>query len=565
MLGTVRAKLFALVALTGGSALVALAVLAWLMQRQLVDLMDARMPEAVEGLEMELGDDLHDVESTVHTLEAAAHVVEALRGADRGPVQTELALLREHHPLISVAVFEPSGMIVAQQGLPRPPRRLSDIDGLPDHVAARELTFRGLVPHGCQRSPGAGSPAYAVLHPIADVGLALACLPIDAALLEHTSVKLAVELAVVESAGHRIKARTPSFPIAVVGQNDGELSLVRAPDARTWAVQRVDVAHRLGLDGVAIVAALDVTEVRATVLRDIGAAGGVITLLSLLGVVFGSRIARNMSHALTRVSAAMKRLQQGDYSHVTGVHSGDEIENLAAGFNTMVDGLRERDNLRTTFGKYMTRTVMDHLLAGKVELGGETLRVTVLFTDIRSFSTISERMDAHALVSLLNEYFAEMVTIIMQEEGVVDKFIGDAIMAVFGAPVTKEDDAERAVRAAVRMREALAELNQQLSKRGLPPIRAGVGIHTGEVVAGNIGSEARMEYTVIGDAVNVASRLEGATKDLGEDLLVSEDTRAQAGDAFAFRSLGELRVKGRHGPVRVYAVDGPAPPTETRS
>ena len=120
---------------------------------------------------------------------------------------------------------------------------------------------------------------------------------------------------------------------------------------------------------------------------------------------------------------------------MSGVKTGDEIEDLAAGFNTMVDGLQERDKLRVTFGKYMTQTVMDHLLKGKVELGGETLLVTILFTDIRGFTTISESMSAHDLVRLLNEYFTEMVTIVMEEGGVVDKYIGDAIMAVFGAPV----------------------------------------------------------------------------------------------------------------------------------
>jgi adenylate cyclase len=222
----------------------------------------------------------------------------------------------------------------------------------------------------------------------------------------------------------------------------------------------------------------------------------------------------------------------------------------------MVDGLKERDNLRSTFGKYMSASVMEHLLAGKVVLGGESLRVTILFTDIRSFTTISERMDPQQLVGLLNEYFTEMVSIVMQEDGVVDKYIGDAIMAVFGAPVSKPEDAVRAVRAAVRMRTALESLNVRLSQRGIPALRTGIGIHTGEVVAGNIGSDKRMEYTVIGDPVNVASRLETSTKDLGVDVLISEDTFGLTKHVIEARPVREITVKGRAKPVMTYEVLG---------
>jgi adenylate cyclase len=144
----------------------------------------------------------------------------------------------------------------------------------------------------------------------------------------------------------------------------------------------------------------------------------------------------------------------------------------------------------------------------------------------------------------------------MEEGGVVDKYIGDAIMAVFGAPVSKPDDARRAVRAAVRMRHALEKLNERLVARGAPPIKTGIGLHTGEVVAGNIGSEARMEYTVIGDAVNLASRLESSTKELGTDVLISEDTNALLDNELETRAVREITVKGRAKPVIVYEVVG---------
>jgi adenylate cyclase len=149
-----------------------------------------------------------------------------------------------------------------------------------------------------------------------------------------------------------------------------------------------------------------------------------------------------------------------------------------------------------------------------------------------------------------------MVGIVMEENGVVDKYIGDAIMAVFGAPVPKSGDAVNALRAAVRMRGALARLNVALTSRGLPTLRTGIGIHTGQVVAGNIGCERRMEYTVIGDAVNLASRLESSTKELGVAVLISEDTYARVRDTIEARAVREITVKGRKAPVMTYEVLG---------
>jgi adenylate cyclase len=256
------------------------------------------------------------------------------------------------------------------------------------------------------------------------------------------------------------------------------------------------------------------------------------------------------------VNVALKKLEKQEYVHVDAIRTGDELDDLAAGFNTMVDGMLERDKLKTTMGKYMTASVMDHLMSGQVQLGGETLTVTILFTDIRSFTTLSEKMNAQELVGLLNEYFTEMVGIVMDGDGVVDKYIGDAIMAVFGAPVPKPDDAKNAVIAAVRMRQGLRVLNKRLVARGMQELRTGIGIHTGEVVAGNIGSERRMEYTVIGDAVNLASRLESSTKDLGVHVLISEDTWKLVKDVVVTRPVKEITVKGRKQPVMTYEVLG---------
>jgi adenylate cyclase len=302
--------------------------------------------------------------------------------------------------------------------------------------------------------------------------------------------------------------------------------------------------------------AIDLTGTQRTLVRNLLVATAFLLLGTAAAVVAGWRLASIMSGALARVGLALQKLEQQEYVHVDALRTGDELEDLADGFNAMVDGLQERDRIRATFGKYVTPHIVDFLLERRVELGGQTLQVTILFTDIRGFTGISERMDAQALVALLNEYFTEMVTIIIDEGGVVDKYIGDAIMAVFGAPIGKPDDAVRAVRAAVRMRAGLAALNDRLIARGQLPLSTGIGLHTGEVVAGNIGSEARMEYTVIGDAVNLAARLETSTKELGADILISDVTQALVAGVVEASRVGEISVKGRAQPVTVYSVTG---------
>jgi adenylate cyclase len=390
------------------------------------------------------------------------------------------------------------------------------------------------------------------------VGVVVVCLPIDVNYLTNASQKLGLELALVGSEpASPILYKTPNFAPAGVAGLGARSTLVDA-GGKSYAMTRFepDELRTPHVDRLAIAAQLDVSDIRRLVKQNLLFALGVLSLATLISVSFGTHLARVMSGALKRVNDALKKLEVQEYVHIQGVKTGDELEDLANGFNLMVDGLKERDKLRNTMGKYMTASVMDHLMSGKVALGGETLTVTILFTDIRSFTSISEKMDAQALVALLNEYFTEMVGIVMSEDGVVDKYIGDAIMCVFGAPVPKPDDAVRAVRAAVRMRVALAHLNERLGKRGLGPLKTGIGIHTGEVVAGNIGSEARMEYTVIGDAVNVASRLESNTKDLGVNVLISDDTWALVKDEITTQPVKELTVKGRARPVMTYEVLG---------
>ena len=286
------------------------------------------------------------------------------------------------------------------------------------------------------------------------------------------------------------------------------------------------------------------------------------TALGIL--VFGAWLTLILSlgyqQPLVEMKRAVGRVRNGDYDVRVKVRSDDEIGALGDGLNEMALGLKERELMKTTLGRLVDPSVRDHLLSGNLQLGGEMREAAVLFVDIRGFTTLSERMQPQQVVQLLNAYFNHLGRCITAEGGVLNKYIGDAMMAVFGAPLALENPAASAVRAALRMRSALVELNAQLESEGLPTIRAGSGIHAGPVLAGNIGSEERMEYTVIGDTVNVASRVEGLCKELSCDVLLTHGVRERLGSAEPLLG-GTLRlvttrpVRGRQEQVQLYTVD----------
>ena len=209
--------------------------------------------------------------------------------------------------------------------------------------------------------------------------------------------------------------------------------------------------------------------------------------------------------------------------------------------------------VKSTMAKYMDRELADKLLEGG-ELAGATQQATVLFSDIRSFTGMTETFGARETVSMLNDYFSEMVEVVSTRKGMLDKCIGDAIMVVFGTPFPGPDDADNAVIAAIEMMEKLRAFNRARALRGLPPIDIRIGVNTGEVIAGNIGSPKRVDYTVIGDSVNLASRLEGANKFYGTGILISEYTRRALKGEYPLRELDLIRVKGREEPVAIFQV-----------
>lgn len=230
-----------------------------------------------------------------------------------------------------------------------------------------------------------------------------------------------------------------------------------------------------------------------------------------------------------------------------------DLESKPIGGMLIVEDITTEKRVKSTMARYMTKEVADRLLAGGQDaLGGSAQVASVLFSDIRSFTTISETLGAKQTVHMLNDYFTEMIEVIFGHKGILDKYIGDAIMAVFGAPFQSPEDADNAVKAANDMIKSLRAHNAARAAKGEPEIKIGVGISTGELISGNIGSLKRMDYTVIGDTVNLASRLESATKYYGVQVLFSEFTIEKLVGTHHTRELDLIRVKGKNKPVAVF-------------
>ncbi len=225
------------------------------------------------------------------------------------------------------------------------------------------------------------------------------------------------------------------------------------------------------------------------------------------------------------------------------------------GYQYLVEG-REKRKVKGLFGRYVSRDVFQQLLSDPAlaELGGRRREMTVLFSDIRGFTAHSEKGEAEDIVATLNEYFSRMVDIVFKHQGTLDKFVGDMVMALFGAPLNDPSHADHAVEAALEMVAELRALNAGWTAEGKPPLDIGIGINSGDMIAGNIGSRAIMSYTVIGDAVNLGSRLESLNKEYGTRIIISDATRLRLNGAYTIRPLGDVVVKGKTKPVAIFEV-----------
>ena len=285
----------------------------------------------------------------------------------------------------------------------------------------------------------------------------------------------------------------------------------------------------------------------------------VVGVSMVSNVVLGLLATRSLLHPLQRLIKGMECVGGCDFSSRLSVQSTDELGYLAYRFNQMVTELQESQQMRDLFGRYVSREVADQVLRKGAALGGEQVSATVLFADIRDFTGLSERLPAEQVVDILNRYYTRMVDVIIEHGGWVNKFGGDSLLAVFGVPIRQPDHALRAVRAAWQMNRALAGFNAEQAALGLPPLTIGVGISSGDMVAGNIGGTERLEYTVIGDPVNLAARLQTLTKEMGQPILLSGFTQSQIDHTnvdLEFEPCEKVTVRGKSQATQVYALRG---------
>lgn len=275
-----------------------------------------------------------------------------------------------------------------------------------------------------------------------------------------------------------------------------------------------------------------------------------------LSIILVFLYAQGLVNPIKSLVHATGLIEKGEYDIQLQAKSKDEVGVLTSSFSKMASGLQERERMKDAFGRFVNKEIAEKAMKGEIKLGGERKQCAIFFSDLRGFTAMSEKMTPEEVVEYLNEYFSAMVECVENTNGIVDKFIGDAIMATWGAVSSHGNDTENAVNAGLMMREALLIFNESNEARNKPIAKFGCGINTGDAISGQIGSERKLEYTVIGDAVNLASRIEALNKPFGTDVLISQDAYEEVKDIFKVEPMPAIKVKGKTEPQTIYAVIG---------
>jgi adenylate cyclase len=339
--------------------------------------------------------------------------------------------------------------------------------------------------------------------------------------------------------------RSPDMPAALgamLAASAGATELVRSTiGGRRWAILS-DPLNADSPEDEWRVLAVDLDPVIRPFERISGAlaVGGLVALL--LAGLASHFVSQGLAGPVRALMSAAGRVAEGDYRVTVDRASNDELGRLADSFNEMTEGLRLKEQYRGVLDKVVSKDVAEELLEGGIELGGETRHVAVLFADVRGFTSLTEGLPPQTVITLINTYMEKMSEAVEAEGGVVDKYVGDELMAIFGAPVSRGDDAGRAVRAAIRIQSEVAELGEQRRAMGVDPLGVGVGINSGRAVAGNMGSSNRLNYTVLGEVVNLASRLCGLAP--AGEVYLSEATASEVNSLVDLEAVGTRRLKG---------------------
>lgn len=313
---------------------------------------------------------------------------------------------------------------------------------------------------------------------------------------------------------------------------------------------------KLGLGGVGVISQVREVKIFEEV-NNIQKRNVYILIVSLaLSFIVVYIFAKSLSTPILKLVDASEEIRRGNYHIELHATTHDEIGTLTKSFVSMGRGLEEREKLKDSFGRFVNQDIAELAAKGKLSIGGQRKYCTIFFSDIRSFTAISEKLQPEEVVEFLNQYMTEMVKCVQDTGGTVDKFIGDAIMATWGALRDSKQHAKSSVEAALRMREKLIEFNEGRGSVKKPIIQIGCGINTGYVIAGQIGSANKMEYTVIGDSVNLASRVESLNKETQTDILITETTYQEIKSDYHVLSMGEIELKGKSKAQKVYAVLG---------
>ncbi|HEU5316608.1 MAG TPA: adenylate/guanylate cyclase domain-containing protein [Chloroflexota bacterium] len=388
--------------------------------------------------------------------------------------------------------------------------------------------------------------------------------------LERLSKEAQVSLTIYDTNGKLVATTLPADDLGAAGAgNTAATQLEITPKQAEVAVgaNPVLVSKPLALKQRAYTELVGALEIRTVPAAPMGVAlpnvfiqqaafASRIQIIAVFGIVvlgvlaMGLALARAITNPISKLVQATEIVATGNYEAEVTVSTSDEVGKLTQSFNHMVSGLREREKIRNMFSQFVTGAVAEAVLAGKVRLGGDRQDISVLISDVRSFTTLSESLDAPTLVALINRYFNLMIDAVVEFEGTLDKFLGDGIITEYNCPLEQERHELRAVLTALRMRDYLKVFNADQVQRGEKTIRIGIGIHSGSAVVGNIGAEGKkLEYTAMGDTVNCASRLESQTKEVNSDVVISSTTFDACKD---FVDVGEpmaLHVKGRNEPV----------------